>query len=76
MSLLKRYAKTCRICWGQKPANQGDSEASPASPVQTVGTKITFLALSKNEDYTDIDLNYHILVFRKTEIFPHVFSPS
>ena len=64
------------FCRGQKLANQGDSVASPATPVQAVGTKIIFLASSKYEDYTDIDLIHYILVFRKTEIFPHVFSPS
>ena len=73
MSLLKRYGRTCRICWGQKPANQGDSEASPASPVQAVGTKIIFLASSKDEDYTDIDLIHYILVFRNGNFSPRFF---
>ena len=47
--------------------------ASPASPVQAAGTKIIFLGSSKNEDYSDIDFIHYILVFRKTEISPHVF---
>ena len=76
LSLSKRYAKTCRILLGSKPVNQGDSVASPASPVQAAGTKIIFLGSSKNEDYSDIDFIHYILVFRKTEIFPHVFSPA
>ena len=71
MSLSKRYAKTCRILLGSKPVNQGDSVASPASPVQAVGTKIIFLGSSKNEDYSDIDFIHYILVFRK--IFPTFF---
>ena len=75
-SLAKRYAKTCRILLESKPVNQGDSVASPASPVKAAGKKIIFLGLSKNEDYFDIDFIHYILVFRKTEIFPHVFSPA
>ena len=76
LSPSRRYAKTCRILQGSKPVTQGDSMASPASPVQAVGTKIIFLGSSKNEDYSDIDFIHYILVFRKTEIFSHVFSPA
>ena len=76
LSLSKRYAKTCRFYRGEKPVNQGDNLASPASPVKAAGTKIVFLGSSKNEDYSDIDFIHYILVFRKTEIFPHVFSPA
>ena len=76
LSQSRRYAKTCRILQGSKPVTQGDSMASPASPVQAVGTKIIFLGSSKNEDYSDIDFIHYILVFRKTEIFSHVFSPA
>ena len=76
LSLSKRYVKSCRILQGSKPVNQGDSVASPASPVKAAGTKIIFLGSSKNEDYSDIDFIHYILVFRKTEIFSHVFSPA